>query len=114
MITLIIVGILSSMAYFSYEKFVLKTKQTEAKVNLQMIHSAQKLYLMEKGKYAPDIESLNLDDLSDDSLYGYEIKLGSKKLSYTAKASGNLDGDSDMDVWTIDAQGTLSNTSNDI
>jgi hypothetical protein len=46
--------------------------------------------------------------------YMYSILAGWSSATYTAQASGDIDQDGYSDVWTIDQDGVLLNTKNDV
>ena len=111
MIVVVIIGILATMAYPSLEKYLQRSKQTEAKTNLTAIYTAQKLYFAENQKYASNTAALPIELQTSGMLYTYTISVQSS--SFTATATGNLDDDNTKDIWTINQNKSLQNTTDD-
>ncbi|MCH2265879.1 MAG: pilus assembly protein PilE, partial [SAR324 cluster bacterium] len=63
--------------------------------------------------YADTLSKLDVQ-LDSGGSARYAITLTGDSTSFTATASGNLDDDAALDIWTIDQNKTLQNTVNDI
>ena len=112
MIVVVIIGILATVAYPSLEKYLLTSRQTEAKTNLMAIYTAQKIYQASNRKYASDLDSLGVTlTKGEEAVYHYTLT--SDGTTYIATAEGNLDNDETVDTWTIDHSKKLVNTKND-
>ena len=113
MIVVVIIGILATLAYPSLEAYLQRAKQTEAKVSLSAIYTAQKIYFATNQTYADTLSKLDVQ-LESGGSARHAITLTGDSTSFTATAKGNLDDDAVLDIWTIDQNKTLQNTVNDI
>ena len=113
MIVVVIIGILATLAYPSLEGYLQRSKQTEAKVGLSAVYTAQKIYFAINQTYADSLSNLDVQ-LETGGSSRYSITLTGSSSSFTATAKGNLDDDAVLDVWTIDQNKTLQNTVSDI
>ncbi|MBC8258245.1 MAG: prepilin-type N-terminal cleavage/methylation domain-containing protein [SAR324 cluster bacterium] len=112
MIVVVIIGILATLAYPSLDGYLLRSKQTEAKVSLSAVYTAQKIYFATNQTYADTLSKLDVQLESGGSAL-YTITLAANSTSFTATAKGNLDDDAVLDIWTIDQNKSLQNTVND-
>ena len=112
MIVVVIIGILATLAYPSLEGYLQRSKQTEAKVGLSAVYTAQKIYFAINQTYADSLSNLDVQ-LETGGSSRYSITLTGSSSSFTATAKGNLD-DAVLDIWTIDQNKTLQNTVSDI
>jgi prepilin-type N-terminal cleavage/methylation domain-containing protein len=109
LIALAIMGILAVLAVPSYTKYVVKSRQADAKTQLVAVRQAQEIYRLQYAGYTPDTSLLS----------GWQGTVGKYAFSipsctssnFTAKASWT-DGSTEMDVWTMDDSGTLTHTTN--
>ncbi len=113
MIVVVIIGILATLAYPSLEGYLQRSKQTEAKVSLSAIYTAQKIYFATNQTYADSLSKLDVELESGESAR-YNFTISGDSSSFTATARGNLDDDAALDTWTIDQNKNLQNTVNDI
>ena len=113
MIVVVIIGILATLAYPSLDAYLQRSKQTEAKVSLSAIYTAQKIYFATNQTYADSLSKLDVK-LENGGNERYTITLTGDSTSFTATAKGNLDDDAALDTWTIDQSKNLQNTVNDI
>ena len=83
----LIMGIVASLALPTYQPLIERARGVEAMSNLSMIHTAQKVYQLDNGEYADDIDALGIEDPNDNSraLFDYKISKATKN-TYTAKA----------------------------
>ena len=95
------------------EDYLKGSKQTEAKVSLNAIYTAQKIYFATNQTYAETMSELNIQ-LESGVSARYTITLSGNSTSFTATAKGNLDDDTVLDIWKNDQNKTLQNTINDI
>ena len=61
LVIVVIIGILATLGYSRYEHHVAKTRQGEAKNNLELIVSLQEAFLLEHGRYSY-LEPVGLDN----------------------------------------------------
>ena len=60
MIVVVIIGILATLAYPSLEGYLQRSKQTEAKVGLSAVYTAQKIYFAINQTYADSLSNLDV------------------------------------------------------
>ena len=127
MIVIAIIGILAVIAIPNFLRFQARSKQSEAKTTLNAIFKTEKAYFAEKGTYG------NLTDiaftLEPGARYGYAVTPGEimgnvaagapagvtfTATTFLAGAQGNIDADATLDIWYINGNNTLANTSNDV
>jgi prepilin-type N-terminal cleavage/methylation domain-containing protein len=65
LITVIIIGILATLALPMLVKTLEKAKIGEAMSNLNLIRTGQKIYFLEWGKFSPTIDDLNIENPND-------------------------------------------------
>ncbi len=131
MIVVAIIGILAAIAIPNFLKYQAKAKQSEAKVNLKGIYTSQLSYFAEGDTY------------SDFATIGYAAEPGGRykfrldaatgyvpaastatdcaaaigavaTIQFTADACANIDGDADVDHWTINNLNSLVAVLNDV
>lgn len=134
MIVVAIIGILAAIAIPNFLAYQARAKQSEAKSNLAAIHTGETAYFAENNEYIDNFGAIGFSVTGQTQRYSYE--LGADDLepadpispaacnttgedavtatAFTAGATGNIDGDDDCDVWTIDDGKNLTNTSNDV
>ena len=83
-----------------------------AKMNLGTIFTSQIAYFGEEDTYASSIENLGWTP-EGETYYSYSIVEGNAT-QFIARAEGNIDKDSTLDVWEIDHTKELRNVVNDI
>ncbi len=124
MIVVVIIGILAAMAIPRFMQATTKTKQSEAKLILKQIYVNERAYRQQSlinGYYIPaaTASAVNPQAFSEiwveimvPSVYSYTITGGVN--SFVATAAGNIDDDATLDTWTIDQDGVLTNTIDDV
>lgn len=113
MIVVVIIGILATLAYPRLERYILSSRQTEAKTNLMAVYTAQKIFFASNNRYASQLNELGVQlEEGEGAVYQYSIT--SDGTSFLVTAQGNLDDDATLDVWTIDESKNLQNSTNDI
>jgi type IV pilus assembly protein PilA len=135
MIVVAIIGILSAIAVPNFMKFQAKARQSEAKTNLSAWNTAAKAYFAEYSTYAckdcgwkpePKNRYSYMPGTGTVIAADTTVKLAGgptctaaggtgSATDATAVASGDIDGDTYCDVWTMTAKdNTLTNTKNDV
>jgi type IV pilus assembly protein PilA len=129
MIVVAIIGLLSSVAISNFKRFQMKSKSSEAKVNLAAIRTAEEAYFSEYGVYVETLaEPATIPGLSstgfDDSAMGYAtlgwIPEGNVYFSYgvgitadgtgfSADAGADIDGDTVNQYWVYARTDTAGN-----
>ena len=130
MIVVAIIGILAAIAIPNFLQYQAKAKQSEAKRNLVAIHTGEIAYFAEHNNYLDDFNAIGFAVTGSSQRYYYELGNASSGTlppgctastldnvspgGFKAAATGNIDGDSTCDVWTIDEQKNLVNVTNDV
>jgi type IV pilus assembly protein PilA len=98
MIVIAIIGILAAIAIPNYMRYLIKTRQAEAKIFLSSIGRFQELYLIENSTYADSIDNLGFSSkgklrysyvLSDASVTGYTVTAKSEASGICNKGEGD-------------------------
>ncbi|OGQ91800.1 MAG: hypothetical protein A2289_10100 [Deltaproteobacteria bacterium RIFOXYA12_FULL_58_15] len=142
MTTVAITGILAAIAIPNFLKFQARAKQSEAKTNLKRLFVALKSTYVETGRYCrtfetcgftPDPTMKYLYFMGRDEIVGgagadsvmllrmrampvleaLNIEPGITRAGFTFVAVGDIDGDDELDVWTINQDNDLVNAQND-
>ena len=123
MIVVVIIGILAALAIPRFMQATTKSKQSEAKQILKQVYTMERTYRQENGVYwagGPADSTLGTAlatlgvEIMPTALYSYAITaVAGTSFLATATATG-LDDDATTDVWTIDQNGNLQNTINDV
>jgi type II secretory pathway pseudopilin PulG len=120
----VIIGILAAMAIPRFMRSTTKTKQSEAKLVLKQIYVNERTYRQQSSANSyfipggpasaatPNAFNAIWIDIMATSKYTYTIVGGAN--TFTATATANIDDDATIDTWTINQDGTLTNTINDV
>lgn len=112
LITIAVMGIIVMIALPQYSKYVAKSRQQDAKAQLMAVRQAQEIYKVQYGTYTT--ATANLSGWKGTSgKYTFAVTAATAT-TFSASATGNIDGDATDDVWTIDQDGNLLNTTNDV
>jgi type IV pilus assembly protein PilA len=111
MIVVAIIGILAAIAIPNFLRFQAKAKQSEARVLLSGIYTAEVAYFAEQNEYSPDlVRAVGFAPSSTPKYYTHvasgagstnDYLINATTTSFSAQASGNLDGDAFRDIWTV-------------
>ena len=124
MIVVVIIGILAALAIPRFMAASTRAKQGHAKLILKQVYTNQRTYRQQpeyNSYYQPAgvASSANPNVLAD--IYVeimpncmYTFSMVADGTSFTCTATANLDDDATVDTWTIDDQGQLINTVNDV
>jgi type IV pilus assembly protein PilE len=113
LVVLIIVGILTALALPRLLPLVTKAKTTEAKLQLEYVHTLQQAFYMEKSKYSNSLMELGYQGeklVTEGGSANYVISIeNASNTNYLAKASSVTDFDNDgvLNVWQIDHEKNL-------
>lgn len=115
LVVLVIVGILVLLALPNLMPLISKAKSTEAKIQLEHLHTLQKTYFFERSKYTSDIESIGFvqeklvtEHENGNANYRIEVvEAGPTTFSAKATAVVDFDGDGTFNVWEIDHEKNL-------
>lgn len=114
LIALVIVGILVYLALPDYSQVVANAKATEAKLQLEHLHSLQTTHYYERSKYSSDIKDIGFEQqrlISEGGNANYRIEVvNASTKSYLARATAVADFDQDgvFNVWEIDQDKNLT------
>jgi prepilin-type N-terminal cleavage/methylation domain-containing protein len=114
MIVVVIIGILAALAIPRFMTASTKSKQSEAKQILKQIYVMERAYFQETGAYTNNLATLGVEVMAN-ARYAYTIQVNGAAFVATANAPDpGIDDDATPDTWTIDQDGTLSCTSDDV
>ena len=101
-ITLVIVGILASLAVYTYTTLTNKARFTQAKIALKHLQKTETVYFSENDRYTDNVALIDFDPVKYD-YYDMEITLFDNATNFigTAKGIGVMTGD----LWTITRDG---------
>ena len=110
-IVVMIIGILASISVVVYNNFLKQARVVEAKSFLSTLARQQTAYYVENAKYTDDLLLLGLPALGALKYYNITIAVPAvlEPQRFIATASGNIDSDADLDVWTINQNKVLTN-----
>ncbi len=121
MIVVVIIGILAALAIPRFMRSTTKSKQSEAKQLLKQVYTMQRAYRQEFNTYtlngvtasaaAPQAFATIGVDVMGSARYSFAMV--SDVNTFTCTATADLDDDPTIDTWTIDQNGTLTNTIDD-
>ena len=125
-----LVGVMAAVAIPNFIKFQARARQSEGKAQLRALYTAMHAAHVTNGSYPtsfadsdwrPEDVSRYTYVLGNDVLQAtqggpYEARLETyvRDGQFKAAALSNVDGDSTLDIWTIDETGTLVNVSDDV
>lgn len=111
MIVVVIIGILAALAIPNFLRYQARAKQSEAKTNLGAIYTNEIAYFGENDTFGA-LASLDWEP-EGRTKYAYATTLANQG-SFVAEASAQIDADTTIDVWTVDQDKILTNTTNDV
>jgi len=124
MIVVVIIGILAAMAIPRFMQTTTKTKQSEAKLILKQIYVNERTYFQQvipSGYFVPAGPASSASpqafqpiwvEMMPGVAYTYTIVVAGN--TFLATATANIDDDPTVDTWTIDHNGVMTNTINDV
>lgn len=108
MVTLAIVGILSAIAYPSYQQYVLKTHRAEASRLLLTAANIQERHLADYGRYTDNLTLLGVAANGNTASGRYQLQVSltdSRSFLLQAQAQGAQSADRDCPLFTLDHSG---------
>ena len=97
-LVMLLVGILSAMAVYTYRSVINKARITQAKTVLQHLSRTETIYFGNNGRYTDDLDVLDFNPTNYD-FYRVSVKLDNTMMNYTGTATGI--GPMAGDCWTI-------------
>jgi type IV pilus assembly protein PilE len=119
LVVLIIIGILILLALPNLMPLISKAKSTEAKLQLQHVYTLEKNYFYEKSKYSKDLTEISFEQQKlspDGGQANYRIEIidaGNTGFKARATAVVDFNGDGNFNVWEIDQNQHLVETTPD-
>jgi type IV pilus assembly protein PilE len=101
-ITLVIIGILASLAVFTYTKLTNKARFTQAKTVLKHLQKTETVYFSENDRYTDNVAIIDFDPVKY-PYYEVSITLFDNATKYIGIATGV--GVMNGDLWTITRDG---------
>lgn len=121
LVVLVIIGILVLLALPNLMPLITKAKSTEAKMQLEHAHQLEKAYFYEHSKYSnslPDIgftqEKLTTDGADGKANYRLDV-ISATNTGFVIRATAvaDFDGDGIFNIWEIDQEKNLKETTQD-
>ncbi|MCQ4323708.1 pilus assembly protein PilE [Stutzerimonas stutzeri] len=75
MVTVVIIGILASIAFPSYQEFVKRGNRTEGQAFLSEVAARQERYFSQNNEYTDDVDKLKLKNGSTSETGKYELSI---------------------------------------
>jgi len=120
LVVLVIIGILVLIAYPNLMPLISNAKSTEAKLQLEHVYNLEKSYFYMNSKYSPSLDEIGFEQekLSnqDGGRANYKIEIEAADVSsFKAKATAisDFNGDGKYNVWEIDQNKSLKETTRD-
>jgi len=101
-ITLVIVGVLASLAVYTYTKLANKARFTQAKTALKHLQKTETVYFTENDRYTDNVVLIDFDPVKY-NFYEISITLFDNATRYIGSAQGI--GVMTGDLWTITRDG---------
>lgn len=108
-IVLTIVGILATMAVFTYKKIVNKARFTQAKIALKHLQKVETIYFSDHGRFTDNVVLLDFNPVKYD-YYDVSVTLLDNDLNYIGYATGIMSMEGDLWFITRDGDPTQDNT----
>ncbi|MEK6778858.1 MAG: type IV pilin protein [Candidatus Deferrimicrobiota bacterium] len=101
-LVLVIIGILASLAVYTYKRFADKARMTQARTTLMHLQKTETIYFTEHEQYSDNLVLLDFDPTKY-NYYVISVVLDNTGLNYTGTATGvdAMQGDR----WTIRREG---------
>lgn len=119
LVVLIIIGILVLLALPNLMPLITKAKSTEAKLQLQHVYTLEKSYFYEKSRYSKDLTEISFEQQklsTEGGQANYRIEIiDATNSNFRARATAvvDFDGDGNFNVWEIDQNQNLIETTPD-
>lgn len=119
LVVLIIIGILVLLSLPNLLPLISKAKSTEAKIQLEHLYTLEKSYFFEHSKYTKDLSELSFEQqklVTDGGQANYRIEIidaTEKNFKARATAVADFDSDGTYNVWEIDEDKKLIETTKD-
>lgn len=102
MIVVAIIAILAAIAIPNFMKFQLKSRQSEARVLLSGVFSAEVAFYAEYSRFSSDYNEISFQPASDPKYYkNWYLNISGESTHFTATCSADIDNDYISDVWIV-------------
>jgi Tfp pilus assembly protein PilE len=102
MIVVLIIGILASLAVYTYQRMVNKARMTQAQTLLKHLHKGEVTYFSEAGQFTDSLALLDYDPAQYD-YYEISVSVDNTGQDFLGVATGR--GSMTGDLWTITKAG---------
>lgn len=118
LVVIVVLGILTSIAYPSYRSYLLRAQRAEAKTALLQLQAGQEKFYLNGNTYTDDVtaaspDGLGLSAVTETGKYDISVELGADGQSYTATAEpadgGGQEDDTLCGSFTITDTGVRDN-----
>ena len=119
LVVLVIIGILVLLALPRLMPLISRAKSTEAQLQLKHLQTLEKSYFYMHSRYTDDFTALGFEQeklVTDSGSANYRIEIVEAGMDgFKAKASAvvDFDGDGQYDVWEIDQENNLVESTGD-
>ncbi len=119
LIVLVIIGILVLLALPNLMPLISKTKSLEAQMNLKHVHTLERSYFMQYGRYQENLADVGFEHektVEENGNANYRIEiLEASNTGFLARATAlvDFDGDGQINVWEIDQDKNLREVTKD-
>ena len=119
LVVLVIVGILALLALPNLMPLISKAKSTEAKLQLEHLHTLEKTYFFSYSKYTTDLVELGFEQeklATNGGKANYLIEVvdaGNNTFKAKATAVTDFDGDGVLSVWEVDQEKNIREVTKD-
>lgn len=120
MIVVVIIGILASLAIPRFMTASTRAKQSEARQLLKQVYTMQHAYRQANNTYGDGGVTAaaggSFPQIGVEVMAGarYSYVMVAAAATFTCTATGNIDDDATDDVWTVNENGVINNTTNDV
>lgn len=114
MIVVAIIGVMSAIAFPSYNSYMNKSRRADAKVGLSKIADRQERYYLQQDTYTTDLGALKISTTSEEGYYTLAVDTADTNgFIATATAIGTQSKDTDCKTLSLSSTGLKTATGDD-